>query len=87
MITERLMKLGSWNLLLTDTTLRDEIEYFEHVVIVPAELRVPDRLSDASILSIARYVGIIRSKRITGPAGGDDSLELAGHGLAGAGSR
>ena len=59
------MKLGTWSLNLTDTSLRDELGYFEHVVIVPAELRIPDRLSDASILSIARYVGIIRTKRVS----------------------
>ncbi|KKL74742.1 hypothetical protein LCGC14_2061870, partial [marine sediment metagenome] len=56
---------------------------FEHVVVIPGELRIPAVLSDASILSIARYVGIIRGKRVAGPAGGDDALELSGHGLSG----
>ena len=83
MITQRLMKLGSWNLTLTDPSLKDEIDYFEHVVVIPGELRIPAVLSDASILSIARYVGIIRGKRVAGPAGGDDALELSGHGLSG----
>ncbi len=82
MITQRLMKLGSWSLVLSDSSLKDEIEYFEHVVIVPGELRQPDVLGDASILSIARYAGIIRSKKVRG-SGDEDTLELSGQGPEG----
>lgn len=81
-ITERLMKLGTWSIRLTDPTLKDEIDYFQHVVVVPGEIRHPGRLTDASILALARYSGIIRSKRVVGSSD-QEELEIGGQGPEG----
>lgn len=83
MITERLMMLGSWTIVLSDAALKDEISYFDHVVVLPGDLRHPTLYDDASILSLARYVGIVRGKRVSASAGADETLELRGHGPAG----
>ncbi len=83
-VTERLMKLGSFTIQLTDVSLKDDIEYFEHLVVIPGEIRNPGLLDDASILSIARYAGIIRGKRVSGkPDAGQDTLTLSGQGVDG----
>ncbi len=82
-VTDRLMKLGQWSVTLDDVALKDEIDYFDHIVIVPGEFRQPSILSDASILSIARYTGIIREKHVTGSSDKNENLELFGHDVEG----
>ena len=83
MITERLMKLGAWNLRLRDTSLIDELPYFGHVVIVPQRILNPGRLDDAGLLAAASYTGILREKSLVTAAGKSDELAIGGHGPEG----
>lgn len=77
MINDVLMKLGSWNLQLKDSTpqnVLDAIEYFGHVAFAPG--RHDPRLAGDDLLTDARYVGVLRNiKRREG-------IELGGVGMA-----
>lgn len=84
MITERLMRLGEWSLTFTDPSLYDDVDYFDHVVIVPGRLDHAGAFDDAGILAAASYAGVIRSKLRTASSRSetDDRLILSGAGLA-----
>ena len=83
MITERLMKLGSFSIRLRDTSRIDELTYFGTIVVVAQRILNPSRVSDADLLAAASYSGILREKRLVTAAGKRDELALAGHGPEG----
>ena len=83
MITERLMKLGSFSIRLRDTSRMDELTYFGTIVVVAQRILNPSRVSDADLLAAASYSGILREKRLVTAAGRRDELALGGHGPEG----
>ena len=83
MITERLMKLGSFSIRLRDTSRIDELTYFGTIVVVAQRILNPSRVSDADLLAAASYSGILREKRLVTAAGKRDELALGGHGPEG----
>lgn len=63
MINDVLKKLGSWSVKLRDDAplgLHDDIEFFGHVAIIPGRID-PLQYGD-DLLTLARYVGIVRYK-------------------------
>lgn len=76
MINDVLRKIGSWSVKLDDTTpfsLLESMELFGHVAFIPGQLAVKE-YTDAELLSLARYVGILRYRSET---------DLGGIGMAG----
>lgn len=80
-VYEALGKLGSWTIRLDpETTPVDvvrDLDFFEHVVIIPQRVDITG-LSDADVLSLARYTGIVRGRDV-----GDGRIVYGGVGLDG----
>jgi hypothetical protein len=87
-VKEVLQAPGSWEVGLSEATPRDvldAIHFFGHVAIVPGRLD-PAQYGD-SLLTAARYVGVVRSKEISGGRGsvsqdGLNSYRISGAGMA-----
>lgn len=78
-VTEVLRALGQWDLQFTDDVPQqvwDAIQYFGHVTVHVG--RVDHRVADDSLLSSARYVGVVRKKSDRNR----ETLALAGAGMA-----
>jgi hypothetical protein len=78
-VTDRLMGIGAWRLTLRPDTPRTVLDIinivnrgFSHIVITPAPVEYRE-LSDASILSLARYTGVYRKQ--------DSEYVMSGPGL------
>ncbi|MFC8077526.1 hypothetical protein ACFUN8_18565 [Streptomyces sp. NPDC057307] len=63
-VTEVLHKLGSFDIKLNSTTpvdVLDSLDYFGHIAIVPGRVDIT-QVGD-NLLDVARYVGVVRSRR------------------------
>lgn len=80
-LTERLMKLGAWDVTLEGADPED-FDYFEHVVFTRSRVD-PDALGDAGMLSASAYTGVIRHRKHAPVASGtrEGKLTLSGVGL------
>ena len=77
MITERLMKPGNWQCRLKDNTpdeILEQINFLDHIVVLPAEVGNPSGLSDTALLAASMYTGVFTSR--------PTRRELHGYGLA-----
>ena len=79
-VTEKLMAAGQFNLTLnketTPNNIINQIDAWGHIVIVPGDLNVQE-FSDSTLLSSARYTGIVYSLEI----GDESSVLINGQGL------
>lgn len=78
--TERLMLLGGWGLTLganTPPDIRDKMVEFGHIVITPTRLD-PRFYTDSTLLSVARYTGVLLS---VNNQGDKQPMDLQGAGL------
>lgn len=76
-VSEKLQELGSWGITLAEHTPRDildRLEFFTHVAVTPR--RVDARKHGDSILSFARYAGVVRKKPT------EEDFRVGGPGLA-----
>src|SRR3954471_17754895 len=85
-VSEVLKALGSWEIKLQPSTPRDvldALDYFGHVAIVPG--RVDPKQYGDNLLTVARYVGVLRTRTI-GDDGRtnapQDDLSVGGVGMA-----
>jgi hypothetical protein len=66
-VTERLMAAGSWSLNLkpeTPKAIRDILDFWGHVFVFDAAVHI-DGQSDASLIAMARWGGVVRARRPT----------------------
>lgn len=87
-VNEIIQSLGSWSITLrrdTPRTVLDRITWFGHCAIHSARQLHPETIGD-SLLSTARYVGVVRAREFTGTQGGGGSSGGGGFSMTGSAS-